>query len=279
MARDPEWFLRRWAADARRWWWIVLAFALIGAFAGHLVAPRMQSYRASTTILVGVPTDVAFVQQDDLTASDDTARVLAAMIPQQRVLQGVASQLSLGPDWRALSNRVGAGVIGHSNRLIAVSATASSPQEATAIVGAIPGQLAAAAFPTADADENRAFLWARIDAIRDHIAATERLARSLQRHVRADPGDSAAAARLAAANSLIDGWDASLASMYRELQGATSVDHLQVLEEPTVTGGPFPSELRIDLVGALVAAIVASVAVSTLGWRYQRRSGEVAVLA
>src|SRR5437773_8073666 len=177
MAFDPGRFLRRWATDARRWWRIVLGSALVGAFVAHMLAPGMQSYRATTTILVGVPTDVAFVQQEDLTASDDTARVLAAMIPQQRVLQGVASQLSPGLDWHTLSNRVGADVIGHSNRLVAVSATAASPQEATAIAGAIPGQLAAAAFPNAAEDENRTFLWSRIAAIRDHIAATQRLAR------------------------------------------------------------------------------------------------------
>jgi len=194
------------------------------------------------------------------------------------VLQGVASQLSPGLDWHTLSNRVGADVIGHSNRLVAVSATAASPQEATAIAGAIPGQLAEAAFPNAAEDENRTFLWSRIAAIRDHIAATQRLARTLQQRVRTDPGDQVAARRLASANSLIDGWEASLASMYRELQAATSVDHLQLLDAPTVTAGPFPSAFRIDLGGALVAAIVASVVVSLWGWR-QRRADDVAVPA
>jgi len=278
MVYDPGRYLRRWAGDARRWWWIVLACAVVGAIAGHMLAPRIQSFRATTTILAGVPTDVAFVQQDDIAASDDTARVLAEMVPQQRVLQAVADQLSLG-DWRVLAGRVDANVIGQSNRLIGITVTAGSPQEATAVAGAIPGQLAQAAFPNATSEDRRAFLWSRIDAIRRHIDATQRSIGDLRHRLHTDPKDRATARRLAAANALLEGWDASLASIYRDLQGATSVDHLEVLDAPAVTAGPFPSEVRIDLAVGLVAAIVGSLLVSVRAWRDQGRAHDAAVPA
>jgi capsular polysaccharide biosynthesis protein len=280
MLRNIGQALRRVVTRAMPWWGLVVVAAVVGVVVGHVIAPTLRSYRATTTILVGVPTEAAFVQADDITASTDLAPVLVRMIPQEQVLGGVVRQLSLDENWRQLRAGVHAQVVGRSNRLIVVTATAGTADEADAIVRAIPNQLAAAAFPNSAPDDSRAFLWSRVDAVRSHIVATQHLVDELQGRLAGDPRNSARTARrLDDARGLLRRLDGSLSSIYQELQQATSADHVHVLDAPSIAAGPFASEVLIDIAFGIFGALLAVVLANVWSLRSARRTARAATPA
>ena len=244
-----------------RWRWVVVALAVVGLAIGHVVAPRLQVYRASTTILVGAPIDAPFQQVDDIDASEQLARVFVDLIPQERVLDPIIEQLALNTTWRQLRARIDIAVEGRSERLISVTATAGSPAEAEAIVAAIPKQLQGVAFGpggSPDPAHARGFIWSRIDAMRRHIVRAERAASAPH----AGPDTRALVAR----------WNQALASMYRNLAREGSANHVEVIEPATVAG-PVPAQPWIDVVaahGGVLIAVLLACAVEFGGPRLRR---------
>ncbi len=229
-----------------RWRWLVVALAVLGLAIGHVLAPRLQVYRASTTILVGSPIDAPFQQVDDIDASEQLARVFVDLIPQEKVLDPIIGRLGLDTTWRQLRQRIDVVVEGRSERLLSVTATASSPAEAEAIVAAIPQQLEEVAFGPGGAPDQghaRGFIWSRIDAMQRHIVQAQRAASAPH----AGPDTQALVAR----------WNQALASMYRNLARQGSANHVEVVEPPATVAGPVPAQPWIDIAAALGGALVA----------------------
>ena len=220
--------------------------AVLGLAIGHLVAPRLQVYRASTTILVGSPIDAPFQQVDDIDASEQLARVFVDLIPQEKVLDPIIERLALHTTWRQLRQQIDVVVEGRSERLLSVTATAGSPAEAEAIVAAIPQQLEEVAFGRGGAPDQghaRRFIWSRIDAMQRHIVRAQRAASAPH----AGPDTQALVAR----------WNQALASMYRSLAREGSANHVEVVEPAAIVAGPAPTRAQIDIAAAIGGALVA----------------------
>ncbi len=249
--------LGRSAAPLLRWWWVIVAATRCGAVAGHVVTPRLQTYRATTTILVGAPTAAPMPQVADLDSSERLARVLVDVIPQEQVLSPVVDRLGLHVTWRQLQHRVHIAVVGSAERLIQITATAPSAAEAEAIVGAIPEQLAAVAFGSGDTSSPIAD-WASI--------------RQVQRQVAASPYDATGPA-------LLGRWDRALTTTYRALQQRSSANHVQVVEGPAPLAGPSPTEPTIDLAGAVLGAAIGMLVAWGLVLLERRRNARAAAAA
>jgi hypothetical protein len=241
--------LGRSAAPLVRWWWVIVAATLCGGVAGHIVTPRLQTYRATTTILVGAPMTAPMPQVSELDASERLTRVLVDVIPQEQVLSPVTDRLGLNVTWRQLKGRIHTVVVGGAERLIQITATAHSPAEAEAIVGAIPHELAAVAFGSGAPSDVPAG-WASVRHVQQRIAAS--------------PYDATGAA-------LLGRWDRAITTTYRAMQQQSSANRIEVVEGPALLAGPGPSEPMIDLAGAVVGAAVGALIAWTLAIRDRRR--------
>jgi hypothetical protein len=214
--------MRRSGQRVVRWWWPLVALVVIGGVLGGVAASKVQLYRASTTMLIGAPLDGPFIHTADLDASEQLATVLAALVPQQPVLDGVITDVNLHTTWQQLRPRLHASVQGQSRRLIVVTATAHSAAEAEAIVGAIPGSLAAVAFPPSELP-------------------------SLSPPAMPVSGDGVPTPR--SVLQVID--------RYRSLNHSVSTAHVEVVEPPTIVSGPYPPTLWVVAGAALAGALLA----------------------
>jgi hypothetical protein len=234
--------LRRSGQRVLRWWWLLVALVLIGGVLGGMAASKVQVYRASTTMLVGAPLNGPFIHAADLDASEQLATVMAALVPQQPVLVGVIADANLHTSWQQLRPRMHASVQGESHRLIVVTATAHSAAKAEAIVGAVPGSLAAVAFPPSELP-------------------------SLPPPAVPVSGDGIPTPR--SVLQVID--------RYRSLNHSVSTAHIQVVEPPTIVSGPYPATLWVIAGAALAGALLAFVAALSYEL-WQTRRGHVAAV-
>ncbi len=253
--------------------------AAVGAFIGRTVAAELPAvYRASTTILVGAPIGAPFLQPDDIDASERLARVFVDIIPQEPVLGAVTRNLGLNTTWQRLQERVHTVVEGRSERLIFVTATADSAEEAEAIVQEIPSQLGSVAFGPAgpqDQAEVRGFLWLRLQAMQRHIVRTQRSVVDLGRQVVEASTPSEAEAlqlRLDDARSLQTRWNQALTSTYRNLEHYGSPGHLEVIETAQASSSPISPDVPLDTAAAAGAgALIALLIANALEFRGHRR--------
>jgi hypothetical protein len=217
--------LQRSGQRVARWWWLLLTLVVIGGVLGGAFASKLQVYRASTTMLIGAPLDGPFIHTEDLDASEELATVMAALVPQQPVLDGVIADAGLHTTWQQLRPRMHASVQGQSHRLIVVTATAHTAAEAEAIVGAVPGSLAAVAFPPSELP-------------------------SLPPLPMPVSGDGTPTPP-----SVLQ-----VIARYRSLNHSVSTAHVQVVEPPTIVSGPFPPTLWVIAGAAVAGALLAFLA-------------------
>lgn len=257
-------------ADARhsalpltKWWWVLLASAILGGVAGRAVSGELPHvYGASTTIFVGVPSDAPFVAVDDIDSSERLTRTYDEIIPEKPVLNRVVQRLGLPITWKQLQSRVRTVVEGRSERLIFVSATAASAEEAVAIVREIPDQLQRVVLGSGQPRPQaqvRAFVWERLEALERHILRTQGVVDDLHDQVAAArSGSVAEELRLQAedAQDLLIRWSQEYSSVFRSLQNYGSPAHLEVLEPPGASVQPVSPNIRFNTAASAGAGLM-----------------------
>jgi succinoglycan biosynthesis transport protein ExoP len=115
---------------ARRWWWLLVAATLMGAFAGYGAASRMEpTYEARVRLLVG-PIDTDLETQR---AAGQLAQTYAELVTSRGVREATAKKLGIeriaSADVEASANDV--------TRILTIRARSSDPREAGRIANAL----------------------------------------------------------------------------------------------------------------------------------------------
>lgn len=140
---DPS----RFARDMRTWWWLILLLVIAAGGSAFLVSQQLpKKYESEAKILVGSLTET---RSDQLIAYQQLAQTYAELATTTPVLERVRDQLGWGDDPKQLASRVDARApTGQS--IVRVTATASSPSEASQLANAVAEQITRLAKPADD---------------------------------------------------------------------------------------------------------------------------------
>ena len=133
--------LRDLRAEFRRRWWIPAFLAVAGIVLGLLVAKQVAPvHRAQGSLLVG-PINGTVTLSTTLRASESLAAFYADLARRQVVLDPATQNLRLSTPWEELRNQVSAVVSEQNPRLVTVTVSDSSSEQALEIAGEIVDQL------------------------------------------------------------------------------------------------------------------------------------------
>lgn len=218
--------------------------ALIGAVIGLAISSLLPvSYVARTSLLVGESLRNVQLAKEDVEASRQLAQLYAALVREQPVLEGVARRIG-ARSWHELQDRIHASVTGGNKQLIVVSGGAPSSAEALEIARAVPIELQgflAGPLDAGEASRMREYVWSRVIAAQDHIQDSDRtitMIRLVLARERSQVGSRTLRARIGELRDLQQRWLQSHTDLTRLLHAFSSPGSIDVIESPTVDGGP-----------------------------------------
>jgi capsular polysaccharide biosynthesis protein len=260
-------------AILRRWWLVVGATVLAAALAYGVSLAIPAVYEARTSVMVGGAIQSSHVTLDQIEASQQLTMTYADLVQRQPVLEGVVESLDLRTTWQELGTRVRAELIPGNTELIEISARAGSPEDATAIAGAVADQLIALS-PTNTQDQSDALVQARTDQLNQRIDRAHQRIQALDGQLAATTSETRAAAlrnQIAAAQQLVSGWQNDLASL--PTAGSDhAVNQLEVIEEAQALSTPVVPDTPFNvLIAACLGLLVGGAIAYALDARDERR--------
>lgn len=260
--------LRDYLAIGRRWLWLFAlasAVAAVGAWVGTRFMPN--TYRSSTTLMVGSALDNPEVSAQSIYLSNQLATAYAQMATREPVLEGVVNALDLPVGWEALKGMIKAQPQPGSP-MLEISVVATRPEVAQALASEAARQLIAST-KTAELlvdQKDASFLQAQIEQLRGSIEQVQPELEDLQAQL--DTATSARQiselqSRMAGKQAQLNEWRSRYAEMRTQLGGSVA-NSLTIIESATPGQRVGPNVRMNVLLAALLGLGLALTAVLIL---------------
>ncbi len=267
--------LRRFAAVAGRWLWLVVLICVVFSAAAYVLTARQSPvYQARATVVVGELSQAAALGRADVQTSEILARTFADMALRYPVLEPVASGLSERADWLELRERVRVEPVSGTQLLeiIALAGSASAARELADAIAFHLVRLGPNITQESESVAGRAFVTARLTDLRSRIEeALLDLDAVSERALGAPSAEARATAQSEAQRlqALISGWESNYIQMLTFLQeGALPPNSLAVFEPAQALPEPVsPRPLLAAVIGGLLGLLTASGVVAVIGLR------------
>jgi non-specific protein-tyrosine kinase len=229
--------LRDYLATGRTWLWLFAlstAVAAVGAWVGTRFMPN--TYKSSTTLMVGRALDNPDVSAQTIYLSNQLATTYAQMSTREQVLQGVVDALELPVAWQQLRGMIKAQPQ-PGTPLFEISVVATDPELVRALAAATGEQVIAQSGTSRlkAQQQDAGFLQGQIDKLQANIVEAQDEIDGLQ-----DKLDTATSARQiselqsqqGAREVQLNEWRARYVELRSQLEGS-DVNALSIIEEAT----------------------------------------------
>lgn len=228
--------LEQYIAVLRKWWWLMVACALvagISSYLGTLGMPRI--YQATATVMVGQGVlEKPNPNSQDIWLSQQLAQTYATMVQRQPIRQAAAAALGLEYIPYATARQV------PGTQLLEISVQDTIPERAAAIADEIANQLILQS-PTASSEnqQRQAFVQSQLEDLEERIQQTQEAIDEEQ--ARLEAANSARAiqqyqANIAALQQKLASYQSTYASLLLTVQGG--VNYITLIEPAAVPTQP-----------------------------------------
>ena len=230
--------LRDYLALLRRWWWLLVLGAVIGAGAGYFVAQsKIPLYRSQATLMIGRFVQSANPNYNEVYTAQRLANVYADLIQREPILQAAAAELGLEP--AEIAGKASARPI-PDTQLLEISVTDIDSRRAKLIADEIIRQLILQS-PTSDDDEeqkaNRAFVKDQLAELRTNIANAQQQLQQLRDAIQIETTEAGVNQRQVEIDGLqskLNAWQSNYASLLSFSQATENKVNILTVIEPAV---------------------------------------------
>jgi uncharacterized protein involved in exopolysaccharide biosynthesis len=272
-----------------RWWWVIVALAVLGAVLGAgLTVAQKTTYTATASVYLGQPTDASGTQ---ISALNTDPRAAASIGVSDSTIRTVVPQVGMGETAAKLRAGLHVAVpVATKNatgpiNLIEVGVTDTRPARAAAAANAIAGVVVA---------RLSVYVQAKITILTQEVSSDTRRVAQLQASndaaesaLKAIAASGGAAADRAMASAPYLGIAQSTSSEIQsllddkrtaalELLVARNVETPAIVAPAAAPSAPQPKALHLHAaVGFVVGVVVGLLAAAVLEWRRRQRRGAV----
>ena len=259
--RAPALGLARYISLARKWLWLIVLAASLGALGGFLFARTIPpTYRSTTTMLIGQLRQNATPTDNDIQASTNLAAAYALLVQQPRILEATAKEANYSGAWQDLYYAI---TTAAQPQMLRISVTDRNPQMAQAIANAVAQQLIVqgpAAEQQSQASTEREFVQAQLNTLRKQILASQQVIDDLTARVSIENDPDTLRdlnARIVALQEKVDAWQKNYASLSALLNQGGGL-YVTVLAPANLPTGPVsPIVSQYILLGAFFGLLIA----------------------
>jgi polysaccharide biosynthesis transport protein len=252
--------LRQYINVLIKWWWLILASALIAGTAsllGTLATPR--TYQSRTTLMVGQALQNPNPNQSDFYTGQALAQSYADLVKREPILRAALQTLGLDWDWMALQGMVTSRVV-PGTQLLEIIVLDTDPQRAKYMVDEIVRQLIlqSPAGSNTTGGEDRQFIQQQVDDLKANITKSQAEVRQMDDVIASASSARQiqdARSRQSALEGQIATWQATYAQLMTNLQQGTT-NFLSVVESAQVPTASVSTGLVSNVLLAAVIGLV-----------------------
>lgn len=241
----------------RRWWWLILLSAIVGALSSLLyLRSQPVMYESRATVMVGSPTQELNPGQDTVYLAQVLARIYADLAQRSTVRE--ATMQALGFDW--LPNYSVSAL--PDSQVIEIGVSDVDPARAQAVANELVNQLIKLSPAAKEEQDRRAFVQQQLTSLEKSIRDSEDERQRLENQL----AQALSARDIRSIQDSIKAIDDKLTvlqSNYGTLltsTGSGSVNTIHILEPATLPGSPVSSRATLTiLLAALLGAGLAAV--------------------
>jgi capsular exopolysaccharide synthesis family protein len=253
--------LRQVVQTLLRYWWALVAGAVIAGAIGYGVSLSQKPvYSATTTVYVGRSIRAADLERTDLQLGVQLAQTYANLVRRKPVLQGAVEALQLQTSWQELKKRVDVRSV-ENTQLLEIRVEANSPLEAQMTADEIAHQLlllGPISSGSGVGEENRLFAQERLARLQANIEKAEERLNELEARIPELVTNSIEQvpelqAQIQTLELLIADWDSTYANLLRYLSPESTTNHIAIVESAEASRTPVHPRVELN---TLMAALV-----------------------
>jgi non-specific protein-tyrosine kinase len=253
--------LRQLLNALRRWWWLILASAIVAGVTSYFVTSRIpRVYQSRTTLMMG---DVSPGSSGaDISSGQTLADVFADLATREPVLRSTLEALKLDWDWQQLKGMVSTRT-NQNAPILEVSVIDEDPDRAAIIADQIAQQLKLRGTPPElllEKQQERAFTKAQMAALQEKIKKSEADIRELDQEIETATSRRQIEdirSRQSALETQVSTWQSTYAQLQANLQ-ASDPDFIKIIEPAEISKDPVgPKTTQNIILAGLVGAALA----------------------